>query len=107
MSTPEDSFRTALERGLELFQEQRFHDAYEVWQAQWEEDASDGTDLLQGLLQLAVACSKLEAHEPQAALKLFERAREKLRAYAPEAYDLDVSGLLAQIDGFMKTLAVQ
>lgn len=88
------SFLAALEKGIELFNAQKFFEAYEVWEEKWNEEESDGADLLQGLLQVAVGFSKLQEGHARAAIKLLETAKPKLELYAPEAYDVDVDAML-------------
>ena len=55
-----DGFLDALEKGIALFNEQKFFEAYEVFEDRWNIEEDDGADLLQGLLQLSVGCSKFE-----------------------------------------------
>ena len=90
-------FCQSLESGIALFNQQKFFEAYELWQQAWEVEEGDAGDLLQGLLQLAFACHKLSLDEPQGVLKLLEHAEAKLMTYAPEAYDLDIAALLSLI----------
>ena len=89
-----DGFDVALEKGIELFNEQKFFEAYEVFEAQWNVEEDDGADLLQGLLQLSVGCSKFETGQFRGAIKLFELALKKIEIYSPAAYDMDIDALL-------------
>jgi len=108
MDEEEALFRAALEEGIRLFDARRFEEAYEVWYARWEEETTDGADLLQGLLQVAFACCKMGEGNGGAALKLLATARDKLLLYAPEAYDVDVDGILGLVAGWEERLrAVQ
>lgn len=88
------AFLAALERGIALFNEQRFYDAYEVWAERWSEEVNEGADLLQGLLQIAVGFAKLSGGEPQGTAKLLHSGATKLEAYRPEAYGLDIDAVL-------------
>jgi len=88
------AFRSALERGVDFFNDQKFMEAYEVWEEQWQEESTDGADLLQGLLQVAVGLSKLVDGNPRGTVKLLEMARAKLLLYSPNAYGLDILLLL-------------
>src|SRR5688500_4837576 len=85
----DEGFLAALNRGIALFNEQKFYEAYEVWEERWNEEVSDGADLLQGLLQIAVGFAKLTSGSPQGTVKLLQSGAEKLRLYAPRAYELD------------------
>jgi len=90
-------FDEALEKGIALFDAQKFFEAYEVFEEQWNIEEDEGADLLQGLLQLSVGCSKFETGHFRAAIKLFELALNKIGIYAPSAYDMDIDALLVLV----------
>ncbi len=90
-------FLSALEKGIALFNEQRFFEAYEVWAERWSEESGDGSDLLQGLVQIAVGFAKLSGGDPKGTVKLLDSGANKLGPYAPKAFDLDVDALLALV----------
>ena len=90
-------FHEALEKGIALFDAQKFFEAYEVFEEQWNIEEDEGADLLQGLLQLSVGCSKFETGQFRAAIKLFELALNKIGIYAPSAYDMDIDALLVLV----------
>ena len=92
------AFLEALERGIRLFDEQKFYDAYEVWEARWAEESGEGADLLQGLLQIAVAFAKLTTGESRGASKLLESGAAKLERYIPQAYNLDIQAFLVAVE---------
>jgi len=87
-------FQKALDDGIALFNEQKFFEAYEAWEKRWSEEESEGADLLQGLLQVAVAFAKLSDGNPRGTVKLLETASNKLSMYLPAAYGLDVEEFL-------------
>jgi predicted metal-dependent hydrolase len=87
-------FLEALERGIELFNQQQFFEAYEVWAERWSSESGDGSDLLQGLVQIAVGFAKLQGGEARGTLKLLDSGATKLAIYSPRAYDVDVDALL-------------
>lgn len=97
MNDDEAAFLAALERGIALFNEQKFYDAYEVWAERWSEEVTEGADLLQGLLQIAVGFAKLAGGQPQGTAKLLQTGSAKLAAYRPEAYGLDIDALLGVV----------
>ena len=105
MKSEEELFREALERGITLFNEGRYMEAYEVWETRWSEDLTDGTELLQGLLQISVGLAKLEGGNPRGTLKLLERGMELLQPYGPEAYDIDIDALLGVVSSFREQAA--
>ena len=93
----EAAFRASLERGIELFNTGAYMEAYEVWEERWSLEVSDGADLLQGLLQMAVGFAKLQGGNPKGAGKLLSQASDKLLVYSPSAYDLNIDALVALV----------
>ena len=94
MKSEDEKFLEALEKGIDLFNQAKFLEAYEVWEERWSEDAGDGTDLLQGLLQIAVGLAKLKGGNPKGTLKLLDKGIKMLGPYRPEAYDIDIDALV-------------
>ena len=92
------AFLEALDRGLDLFNRQQFFEAYEVWSERWSEEITEGADLLQGLIQVAVGFAKLEGGSPQGTVKLLQSGAAKLELYAPSAYGIDVTALLELLE---------
>lgn len=83
----------AFVRGVELYEQGRFWDAHEAWEHLWREVARDSGDaaLLQGLIQCAAACLKVEQGKRDSAERLTARALGHLgRAIDGEA---DTRGL--------------
>lgn len=105
MKSEEELFSEALERGIALFNEGRYMEAYEVWEARWSEDMTEGTELLQGLLQISVGLAKLEGGNPRGTLKLLDRGMGLLKPYGPEAYEIDIDSLLEVVGGFRERAA--
>jgi predicted metal-dependent hydrolase len=105
MKSEEDLFSEALERGIGLFNEGRYGEAYEVWETRWSEDMTEGTELLQGLLQISVGLAKLEGGNPRGTLKLLDRGMDLLKPYGPEAYDIDIDALLEVVSAFRERAA--
>ncbi len=100
-----DPFDIALARGASLFNAGDYVGAYEAWYAHWSEEESADADLLQGLLQVAVAFAKHQGGDPAAARKLLASARTKLGPYAPVSREVDVAGLLVAITAWDAALA--
>lgn len=100
----EQLFRAALEKGLEHFNRQEFHEAYDIWESRWHEEVTEGADLLQGLLQIAFAFSKIQNGNPKGAEKLLATGRDKLSLYGDEAYGLDISATLVLVQSWLERL---
>lgn len=94
------AFLAALEGGLALFNQGEFFAAYEVWAERWNEETTDGADLLQGLLQVAVGFAKLDGGSPEGTIKLLRSGAEKIMMYAPEAYGIDIAALVSTLDAW-------
>ena len=65
-------------RGVRLFNEGRYWDAHEAWEAIWLESAGEERDALQGVIQLAAAYVQLGRRRVPGAIRLFLRAAERL-----------------------------
>jgi len=88
----------AIEEGLELFNRQSFFEAHEVWEEQWSESQEDERHLLQGLIQVAAGFYKLQVGVPAGTAKLLEKAQGHLSVVPADYYDLNLEGLLAEIE---------
>jgi predicted metal-dependent hydrolase len=91
-------FMEALHGGVALFDQHDFHGAYEIWEKRWQEEVTEGAQLLQGLMQVAFAFAKIKGGQPSGAEKLLSTGRSLIDLYAPEAYGLDILGTLALVD---------
>jgi len=85
----------AFVRGVELYEAGRFWDAHEAWEELWREEPRDSAEsaLLQGLIQCAAACLKVEQGKRHSAERLTARALGHLDraiegAAAPRRLDL-------------------
>jgi predicted metal-dependent hydrolase len=79
--------------GALLFDDGRFFEAHEAWEAHWlvEKDETRRL-LLQGLIQIAAALHKLvDKRAPAPAASLFAKGLAKLDACPPRALGLDVA----------------
>lgn len=73
--------------GAELFDAGRYHEAHEAWEAGWRacERGSSASNLLQGLIQCAAACLKLQRHELRGARSLALKGTRLLEAVSMSA----------------------
>ena len=100
MKSAEEQFRESLEAGIELFNQGLFMEAYEVWEERWVEDAGEGTELLQGLLQISVGLAKLKEGSPRGTVKLLNTGLALIDPYRPEVYDIDVEALVEVVTSY-------
>ncbi len=91
---PAETLRYAqdlLDRGLAF-------NAHEVLEAAWKQGPDAERELWQGLAQLAVGITHVQRGNHKGAVALFERARRRLSALADAPYDIDLAGILANIE---------
>ena len=88
-----------LQAGLAAYRTGHYFEAHERWEDVWRVERDPLTrDFVQGLIQLAAAMHKLvHQHNAVGALRLLDRARGHLAAAPPDAGELDVARLVADI----------
>jgi uncharacterized protein len=79
--------------GARLFDEGRFFEAHEVWEAHWLVEKDEMRRLfLQGLIQIAAAFHKLvDKDAPEPAARLFAKGLAKLDRCSPDAVGADLA----------------
>jgi uncharacterized protein len=98
---PEDVATTvqeALERGITLFDEQRFFEAHEFFEFIWKHDAVDAADrdFWKGVTQVAVGCVHTQRGNATGALTLLQRAADHLGPYPSPHHGVDTATLREQ-----------
>src|SRR6476661_6090394 len=91
--------RETLERARELVAAGRPFSAHEVLEARWKAGPVEERDLWQGLAQVCVAMTHAARGNQVGAERLFDRAAERLSAFAAtggSAYGLDVGAVVEQ-----------
>jgi predicted metal-dependent hydrolase len=76
---------SSLARGIDLFNEHRFWEAHEAWEAMWLKAAGEEKTFLQGLIQLAAAYHHVQRGTVRGGARLFEAALAKLDRF-PAGY---------------------
>jgi hypothetical protein len=92
---PEDTIRTA----RELVEAGRPFSAHEVLEARWKAGPTEERDLWQGLAQVCVAMTHAARGNEVGAGRLFDRAADRLTAFAGSgrwAYGLDLDAIVRQ-----------
>jgi predicted metal-dependent hydrolase len=96
---PPEERRRLLVEGLELFDQGRFFEAHEAWETVWRSTTPQPKDLIQGLIQVAVAMVHLrDRGRPAVARRVLTKARRRIVPYAPAALGLDLAELLDDLD---------
>ncbi len=97
--------RRLLHRGVELFNEARFYEAHEVWEEVWRSTTPEPRDLLQGLIQVAVAMvHQRDRGRPAVARRVLAKGRRRVEPYRPVRLGLDLEDLLGAVDQWSRWL---
>ena len=88
----------ALERGLDLIRSGEYFDAHEELEDEWRGAPGGERDFLQGLVHVAVAWHHAGRGNRPGCERQLEKATRRLGAYRPRHRDVDVDGLLGQIE---------
>ena len=96
--TPEER-RGLLLEGVEHFNAARFFEAHEVWEEVWRSQTPEPKQLLQGLIQIAVAMvHHRDRGRPAVARRVLAKGRRRVEPYRPSALGLDLEDLLASVE---------
>ena len=87
-----------LAEGLELIREGAFFEAHEELEDEWREADPAERDFLQGLVHVAVAWLHAERGNRNGCERQLAKAERRLAAYRPGHRNVDVNGVLAQVD---------
>ena len=93
--TPQD--RTDFHRGIRLFNQARFWEAHEAWEAVWLRHPEDGRYFVQGLIQVAAGYHQLRRKIFRGFLIHLRRAQERLVLFPDRFLGIDVAGLRKEI----------
>lgn len=85
--------------GADLFDEGRYFEAHEAWEAHWLLEKEESRRLLlQGLIQVAAALHKLiDKRAPEPAASLFAKGLAKLDACPAQMGELDVASFRERV----------
>ena len=91
--------RTDFHRGIRLFNQARFWEAHEAWEAVWLRHPEDGRFFIQGLIQAAAAYHQLRRRIYRGFRIHLRRAQERLVLFPDRFLGVDVAGLREEISG--------
>ena len=89
--------RAAYERGLALMLSGAYFEAHEELELAWRAAADDERDFFQGLVHVTVAWYQAQRGNTAGCNRQLEKAKRRLRPYAPSHRGLDVDDVLAQV----------
>jgi len=91
--------RCLLVEGVDLFNGERFFEAHEVWEEVWRSKTPEPKQLLQGLIQVAVAMvHHRDRGRPAVARRVLAKGRRRIEPYRPSALGLDLEQLLRSVE---------
>ena len=90
--------RTDFRRGIHLFNQARFWEAHESWEAVWLRHPEDGRFFIQGLIQMAAGYHQLRRRIYRGFLIHLRRAQERLVLFPDRFLGIDVAGLRNEIE---------
>ena len=91
-------------RGIQLFNQQHFYDAHEIWEDVWRETSGPEKKFLQGLIQAAVALHHHSTGNVVGACSLLERARKNLVNYPEDFGGIRLTALLVSLATWRESL---
>lgn len=94
----------ALERGLDLIRSGAYFDAHEELEDEWRAAPGEERDFLQGLVHVAVAWYHAGRGNRPGCERQLEKATRRLDAYRPRHRDVDVDGLLEDVERARKVV---
>lgn len=85
-------------RGIELFNEEKFFEAHEIWEDLWHATRDASEDFIQGLIQLASALHHLQNGNLRGARLLHDSGMELLSPYGDSFMGIDLKTLRRATD---------
>ena len=108
MDTQDDSFinDSRFARGMNLFNSCQWYKSHDVFEEIWHETGGSDRQLLQGILQVAVAQVHLENSNINGATILYGEALGRLKRYQSANFGLDIVGLCKCITKRLELLQI-
>jgi predicted metal-dependent hydrolase len=93
------------DRGIQLFNDEAFFDAHEVWEDVWRETEGSEKKFLRGMIQVAVAFHHHATGNLAGARSVLERSRRTLAESPAHFAGINVRALLASLEDWQKALS--
>lgn len=92
----------SLQRGVQLFNGRLYWESHEAWEEAWMPDRK-GPDggFYKGLIQVAAGCLHYTRHNRRGAVNKWRSGAGYLRPYLPRHRGVELTPLVAQVDGFL------
>ena len=80
----------AIERSVELFNDEKYWGAHEALESVWKDSSGDEKSILNGIILVAAAFVHDEKNEPEICLSILQRARKKLVGTGGRYHGIDI-----------------
>jgi hypothetical protein len=87
----------ALKKGIDEFNRREFFQCHETLEALWQVRRDPDRELLQGIIQIAVAYYHVKRDNPEGALRLFRRGLARVEKFSPSHFELDLADFIANV----------
>jgi len=104
LSSLSDADYLEFKRGIDEFNAGEFYDCHETLESVWRRQAETDRELTQGIIQVAVAYYHLSRGNHVGALKLFERAKPRLKKFLPNHMNVNVQALYETVLSILEKL---
>jgi len=97
-----------LRRGIDLFNRAEYWDAHEAWEKEWMPDRKGPhAGFYKGMIQVAAGCLHYTRHNRRGAVNKWKSGADYLRPYLPAHLGVQVSPLVATVDGFLEAMTAR
>jgi len=93
-----------IRKGIELFNQAKFHEAHDEIEPVWLKEKRDFRMLYQGILQIGIAFYQIEHEKYDVALRMFTCGKLKIRHFLPKFQGVDVKSLFLDSERAEKAL---
>lgn len=87
-------------RGIELFNEGRYFECHEVWEAIWLKASGPEREFLHAMIQIAASLLHFQRLNLKGAFSIYERAKRRLQSLPPEIMRLDTPAFVERLEAF-------
>jgi len=97
----------AIERSVQLFNDERYWEAHEVLEQVWKNTTGAERDILNGIILVAAAFVHDEKNEQEICISILQRARKKLNRAIRRYYTIDITRLEEMISEIINSGSIQ
>lgn len=99
--------KDTFEKGIDLFNEESFFEAHEIWEKQWRETEDPGEKaFLQGMIMIAAALHHYRRGEYAGTFRLLERGLSRIRDAGEVTQGIDVGDFAKKVSVFYDRIKV-